>query len=61
MSISISLKTMLNKVEGLIDTGDVNDWENGFLKLMMTKSKAGVDLSTKEFAIVERIHNKHFA
>jgi hypothetical protein len=61
VSISISLKTMLNKVEGLIDTMDITPWENGFLQSMMVKSKAGVNLSTKEFAIVERIHNKHFA
>ena len=59
-----STNTMLKQVAGLVDTTDVSDWENGFLKNVLERSQQGnrPDLLTPaQVETLESIHGKHFA
>lgn len=59
-----SLNTMVKKTAGLIDTRDVNDWENRFLQSVQEKTRGGDDTSSlteKQVETLERIYDKHFA
>ena len=59
-----SLRQKIEQVAGLVDTKDVTDWENGFLKNVLEASKGGVytaALSTRQVETLERIYDKHFA
>lgn len=60
-----SLKQKVDQLEGLIDTTDVSDWENGFLKniAQMVHSCNGstARLTERQVEILDRIWGKHFA
>lgn len=60
-----SLAQKLAQCEGLIDTTDLNPFENGFLKgVTDTVRERGGDttrLSEKQVDVIERIYGKHFA
>ncbi len=58
-----SVAQKLQQCEGLIDTRDVNDWENGFLKGLVASSRDGdtTHLTQKQVEVLDRIHGKHFA
>jgi hypothetical protein len=64
MSAPVSIGTMIRQIEGLHDTGDVTEWENGFIESVVTKTGSGADtraLTEKQIETVERIWRKHFA
>jgi len=59
-----SLGAMIKQLSGLIDTTDLNDWENLFVTSVVEQTRDGDitgTLSDKQVIIVERIFNKHFA
>lgn len=59
-----SLNTMVKKCAGLVDTTDVSDWENQFLKSVVEKTSEGENttgLTEKQIDVLERIYGKHFA
>ena len=59
----VAINTMVKKTAGLIDTKDVNEWENAFLKSIQEKTKNGDDtsgLSEKQIEVLEGLHNKHY-
>lgn len=59
-----SLNTMVKKCAGLVDTTDVSDWENQFLKSVAEKTGEGnntTSLTEKQIVVLERIYGKHFA
>lgn len=59
-----SLGTMVQRVEGLIGTKDVTEWESNFLQSISDKvAKEGgtQGLTEKQIDVLERIHSKHFA
>lgn len=59
-----SLNTMVKKCAGLVDTTDVSDWENQFLKSVIEKTGEGnntTSLTEKQISVLERIYGKHFA
>lgn len=59
-----SLNTMVKKCAGLVDTTDVSDWENQFLKSVVEKTGEGRDttsLTEKQVDVLERIYGKNFA
>lgn len=59
-----STNLMLEKAKGLVDTHDVTDWENGFLKSVLERAREGARpdlLSEKQVETLERIYAKHFA
>lgn len=58
-----SLNTMVKKVAGLVDTTDVSDWENQFIKSVVEKTDDGDNTTTlteKQIDVLERLHSKHF-
>lgn len=58
-----SVRQKIQQCEGLIDTRDVNDWENGFLKGLAASTTDGdtTHLTQKQVEVLERIYGKHFA
>ncbi len=59
-----STNTMLKQCAGLVDTKDVTDWQNGFLKSVLERSENGSRpdlLSEKQLEVLESIHRRHFA
>jgi hypothetical protein len=62
--MTVSVRTMLLQVAGLVDTTDVNDWENGFLKSVLRISEDGARssrLTEKQIERLEEVWRKHFA
>jgi hypothetical protein len=60
----VSVRTMLLQVAGLVDTKDVGDWENGFLKSVLKISEDGARssrLTEKQIERLEEVWRKHFA
>jgi len=58
-----AINTMVKRVAGLADTTDVSDWETGFIKSVLEKTKNGDDtrsLTEKQIDVLERLHAKHF-
>lgn len=59
-----STNLMLRQTSGLVDTKDINDWENQFLKSVWETSREGTRpdlLSSKQVEVLDRIWRKHFA
>lgn len=55
---------MLLQLAGLVDTRDVNEWENEFLKNVLRDSEDGArtsKLSAKRLEHIEELFTKHFA
>lgn len=60
-----SIKQQLDKIEGLLGTRDISDWEGNFIanvveKVKQSKGNTSV-LSDRQVETIEQIHNKHFA
>jgi hypothetical protein len=65
MSKHVSVGTMIERVAGMADTDDLNDWENEFVNSINSRYKAAGKktewASEKQLEVLERIYNKHFA
>lgn len=59
----LSTTAMIRKLEGLLDTKDLSDWEQGFVRGLVARLDAGqiTLLSTKQVERLEELHDKHFA
>jgi len=60
----VSIGTMIQQLEGLRDTKDVNDWENTFLHNICDRTVGGLDtrrLTEKQIARIEELWARHFA
>jgi len=61
--VNKSIRQKIQQLEGLVDTKDVTDWENQFIKNMVEKIKpdsSTTKLSSKEVDKIDQIHSKHF-
>lgn len=56
-----STRQMIEQCEGLLGTGDVNEWEGKFINTLLRFKENTARLSEKQIEILERIYNKHFA
>lgn len=65
MTRSVSIAAMIEQLDGLRDTTDLTDWEQGFVTNVLTRylmaKKDTRMLSAKQVEIVERIWSKHFS
>ena len=65
MTRTISIGTMIEQLDGLRDTDDLSEWEQGFvtniIERYLTSGKDTRWMSSKQVDIVERIWRKHFA
>ena len=62
---TVSLGTMIEQVDGLRDTKDLNAWENSFVASIVEQyllaKKGSRRLSVKQAEIIARLWSKHFA
>jgi len=60
----VSLGAKIQQLEGLLDTKDVNDWENTFLHNVCDRTAGGLvtrRLSDKQIDRIEELWARHFA
>jgi len=60
----VSLGAKIQQLEGLLDTKDVNDWENTFLHNVCDRTASGLvtrRLSDKQIDRIEELWARHFA
>jgi hypothetical protein len=58
-----STANMVEKVVGMLGTGDLTEFESNFVMGMERRLKQGTltGLSERQIEVLEHIHNKHFA
>ena len=58
-----STTTMIRRLEGMLGTKDLSEWEQGFVETLAAKLEAGevTKLTERQVEILERLHGKHFA
>lgn len=65
MTRLVSLGTKIEQLDGLRDTKDLSQWEQGFVTSILERYLlAGRDtrmLTSKQVDVIERIWTKHFA
>jgi len=65
MTRLVSLGTKIEQLDGLRDTKDLSEWEQGFVASILERYLvAGRDtrmLTSKQVEVVERIWDKHFS
>ncbi|MCA8017776.1 hypothetical protein [Burkholderia metallica] len=59
----VSTATMIERLTGLLDTHDLTEWEQEFVRKLDTIRQSGrvTDLSDKQVERLDELHNKHFA
>ena len=59
----ISTTQMIKKLEGMLGTKDLSDWETTFVESMVERVEQNriTTLSEKQLITLERLHRKHFA
>jgi len=63
----ISLATMIARLEGLLGTADLSDWEQGFVRNVAARTaaqrRAGqpLDLTPGQVEKIDDLHERHFA
>lgn len=58
-----TLNTQLKRLAGMVGTSDLTEWENGFVKGLLERTRNGDDtskLTDKQIETLERLHDKHF-
>lgn len=60
---TVSTRTMVDQLEGLLGTADVNDWESGFIRSMARARDENrlTALSEKQVERLAELHAKHFS
>jgi hypothetical protein len=65
MTRNVSIGTMIEQIDGLRDTDDLSEWEQGFatniIERYLLSDKDTRWMSSKQVDIIERIWQKHFA
>ena len=58
-----STTQMIRKLEGMIGSKDLGDWESGFVESLVAKVDAGevTSLTERQVETLDRLHGKHFA
>lgn len=57
-----STTTMIERLSGCLDTGDLSAWEEWFVRSLVERKNAGqvTQLSDRQAEALERLHAKHF-
>jgi hypothetical protein len=58
-----STRVMVDKLEGLLGTEDLNEWEQRFVRDMVTRRDENrlTGLSERQVTSLQNLHDKHFA
>ncbi|MBX3704013.1 MAG: hypothetical protein KF822_09585 [Steroidobacteraceae bacterium] len=59
----LSTTQMIRRLEGMLDSRDLNDWEQGFVESLVQRVEAGqvTSLTEKQIDRLQALHDKHFA
>jgi hypothetical protein len=59
----ISTTTMILRLSGMLDTRDLSEWEQQFVRSLVEKLDAGrvTSLTERQVETLERLHGRHFA
>lgn len=59
----ISTTTMILRLSGMLDTRDLSEWEQQFVRSLAEKLDAGrvTSLTERQVETLERLHGRHFA
>jgi hypothetical protein len=59
----VSTTVMIQRLSGLLDTKDLNDWEQQFVTSLQQRMQAGevTKLSDKQVERLDELHSKHFS
>ena len=55
-----SVRAMIDQLEGLLGTEDVNEWESGFIASMVER-RDSLTFSAKQVEMIDKLYGKHFA
>lgn len=63
MAQMTSTTTMIRRLSGLLDTRDLSEWEQQFVRSLAEKLDAGevTSLTERQVETLERLHGRHFA
>ena len=65
MTRTVSIAAMIEQLDGLRDTNDLNQWEQDFVTSILGRylqaKKDTRTLTAKQVEVIERIWRKHFA
>lgn len=58
-----STRVMVDKLEGLLGTEDLNEWEQKFVSDMVERRDENrlVGISERQISSLQKLHDKHFA
>ncbi len=58
----VSTTTMIERLEGMLDTDDLSDWEQEFVQSVVARKNAGqvTQLTERQVESLDRLHSKHF-
>lgn len=59
----LSTTQMIRKLEGMLGTRDLSEWESGFVRTLVGKVESGqvTSLTEKQLDNLQRLHDRHFA
>lgn len=59
----VSTTTMIRRLSGMLDTRDLSEWEQQFVRSLVEKLDAGrvTSLTERQVETLERLHGRHFA
>jgi hypothetical protein len=62
LPMTISTQGKIQRLEGLLETHDLNDWEHGFVQTLSRHLHAGTvsELSEPQLENMNRLFDKHF-
>ena len=63
MAQMTSTTTMIRRLSGLLDTRDLSEWEQQFVRSLVEKLDAGrvTSLTERQVETLERLHGRHSA
>lgn len=58
----VSTATMIRRLSGMLDTRDLSEWEQQFVRSLVEKLDAGrvTSLTERQVETLERLHGRHF-
>ena len=58
----VSTATMIRRLSGMLDTRDLSEWEQQFVRSLVEKIDAGrvTSLTERQVETLERLHGRHF-
>lgn len=60
--MTVSTTIMIRRLEGMLDTKDLTDWEQNFVRSLVKRLDAGevTQLTEKQIDRLDELHGRHF-